>query len=411
MKPFDVIVIGAGASGTFAAICSAQKGKKVLLIEKNDCICKKLGITGNGRCNITHTGEIKEFINCYGKNGKFLYRAFNSFFNNDLLSFLSSRGVETKIEDNGKYYPVSNTADTIITVLRNSLKEHNVRIKYNSTVESITLSGNTKTIKLKTGSENYEADKIIIATGGLSYPATGSTGDGYLFAKSLGINVTELYPALVPLETREKNVKELQGFALENVIISLYAAGKKIATETGDMLFTHYGLSGPAIMNLSGYAADYLNKNEKVEVAINLAPAYTQESLKAELNKEILKAGKKIFANGIRKFIPSKLVPVMTAVTGISENKQCNQLTAKEREIIVDFISAFRLEITKTRPIEEATITRGGIALEEINPQTMESKKIKGLHFCGEIINIDGKCGGYNLQEAFSTAYLAAENC
>ena len=413
-KLFDFIVIGGGASGTFASICAAQNGAKVLLIEKNDTICKKLGITGNGRCNITHTGEIKDFIERYGKNGKFLYRAFTNFFNDDLLAFLSERGVETKTEDNGKYYPVSNTADTIITALREALKENNVMIKYNSTVESITISGpegdsgRLKQVKLKNSEEVFQAGRVIIATGGLSYPATGSTGDGYALAKALGHTVTLLRPALVPLETKDKSVKELQGFSLENVLVSVYADNKKVCQETGDMVFTHFGLSGPAVMNVSGDAVDHLKNNEKVEIRINLMPEVSRENLLLALNKELGKVGAKAFSNGMKKFVPSKLVPLMQKVTGVSPDKQCSQVTSREREKIVDFILGIRFEISKSLPIEAATITRGGIALDEINPRTMESRRVPGVFFCGEIIDIDGKSGGYNLQEAFSTAHLAA---
>jgi len=412
---YDVVVIGGGASGMFAAGCAAEKGSSVLLLERNDRLGKKLSITGKGRCNITNSGEIEEFISSYGKNGRFLYRAFSRFFNQDLLAFLNRLGVETKTERGGRIFPSSDDSETVVKALKRYLGENNVTVKLNSRVKEITVTDTpTDTKKNKvTGirlfnDKTIHADKIILATGGMSYPLTGSTGDGYRMAEKLGHSIIPPSPALVPLETMERFVKELQGLTLENVAASMVINDKKLHSEFGDMLFTHFGISGPIILKMSALVVEHLNKKERVRISINFKPALERNRIDSRLLREFSENSRKSLGNVMKNLLPKKLVPVFMELSGIREDKQCSQVTSEEREKLIRFLTDFRLEITKARPIAEAIITRGGIALSAIDPFTMESKKVRGLYFCGEVIDIDGITGGYNLQAAFSTAFLAA---
>ncbi len=411
---YNVIVIGGGASGVFAAACAAEKGAKVLLIERNNQLCKKLLITGKGRCNLTNRGNIKDFITSYGNNGKFLYRAFREFFNDDLIDFFRRYGVQTKIEQGGRIFPVTDDSFSIVIALKKYLDENKVTIKLNSRVKEIVVSniGTDKKIEgVRLNNKSIiKTDKIILATGGLSYPQTGSTGDGYSMAKRLGHSVTLLYPSLVPLETKETFVRNLQGLPLKNVTVTAFSNNKKIGTEFGEMLFTHFGVSGPIILKLSRIICERLVKNEQVVISINLKPALDKIKLRNRLIREFSNLKLKSIKNVMNNLLPKNLVPIFIKLSGIADNKKSNQITKKEREEIIDLLADFRLEITKSRPISEAIITKGGISLTEINPYTMESRLIKGLYFCGEIIDIDGITGGFNLQAAFSTAYLAGSN-
>lgn len=409
---YNVIVIGGGASGIFAAGNAAKKGLKVLLLEKNNQLCRKLLITGKGRCNLTNIGEIKDFIGSYGKNGEFLYRAFREFFNKDLITFFGQYGVGTKVEHGGRVFPVSDNSRSVVEALRKHLKENNVTIKLNSQVEEIVVGDSSDTDKKIIGVqlENKNvitANKVILATGGISYPQTGSTGDGYRMAKKVGHSITSIRPALVPLETKEKFVKDLQGLSLRNVNVTVISNNKNIRSEFGEMLFTHFGISGPVILKLSGNICEQLIKNKNVFISINFKPALDRIKLTNRLLREFSNLKLKSIKNVMKNLLPGKLVPVFIELTGIPEDKKSNQITRMERNKIVEFLTDFRLEILKPRPISEAIITRGGIPLTEINPYTMESKLVIGLYFCGEIIDIDGITGGYNLQSAFSTGYLA----
>ncbi|MCK4532602.1 NAD(P)/FAD-dependent oxidoreductase [bacterium] len=416
-KIYDVIVIGGGASGMFTAGCAAAKGAETLLLERNHQLGKKLSITGKGRCNLTNVGEINDFIDSYGKNGKFLYRAFTRFFNQDLIAFFNRYGVSTKVERGGRVFPVTDNSESIVNALRRYLQENKVNLGLNLQVKEIVLDdnktdGNNKVIGIKIGGrkEIIKADKIILATGGLSYPKTGSTGDGYRMAKKLGHSIVSLMPALVPLETKEDFVKDLQGLALKNVSVTAFADGRKIIREFGEMLFTHFGLSGPVILKMSSLVVKHLNEKEEVSISINFKPALDREKLVDRLLRESKKFGLKSVNNVMKNFLPLRLVPVFLKMANINSDKKFKQITHQEKEKIINLLTDFSLKITKSRPIDEAIITRGGISLKEINPYTMESKRIKGLYFCGEIIDLDGKTGGYNLQMAFSTAYLAAES-
>lgn len=416
-KFYDVIVIGGGASGMFAAGCAAAKGADTLLLEKTNQLGKKLSLTGKGRCNLTNIGEVNDFIESYGKNGKFLYRSFKNFFNQSLIAFFNSYGIETKVERGGRIFPVSDNSESIVNALRNYLKENKVTLGLNLQVKEIVL-GDNKTdrnnkvigIKLSERKEIIKTDKVILATGGLSYPKTGATGDGYRMAKKLGHSIVSLTPALVPLETKEDFVKDLQGLALKNVSVTVFTNGRKIGEDFGEMLFTHFGLSGPIILKMSSLVIEHLNKNQEVSIVINFKPALDEKKLADRLLRETKNFGLKSVNNVMKNFLPRKLVPVFLKLANINTDKKFKQITHQEKEKIINLLTNFSLKITKSRPIDEAIITKGGISLKEINPYTMESKKIKGLYFCGEIIDLDGKTGGYNLQLAFSTAHLAAQS-
>lgn len=414
-------MIGGGASGMFAAGCSAANGATTLLLERNNNLGKKLSITGKGRCNITNIGEINEFIDIYGKNGKFLYRAFTKFFNQDLIAFFNHCDVNTKVERGGRVFPVSDDSESIVNVLRKYIKTNKVTLGLNLRVREIMITDNktgenkfgkykVKGIRLFERKEVIKTGKVILATGGLSYPRTGSTGDGYKMAEKLGHTIVPLKPALVPLETKEDFVKDLQGLAVKNVSVTVFANGRKIDWEFGEMLFTHFGISGPVILKMSGLIVEYLDKNEEVSVAINFKPALDKKKLIDRFLRERKEFGLKSVNNVMKNFLPQRLVPVFLKLANISSIKKFKQITHQEEEKIIDLLTNFKLKVTKPRPIDEAVITRGGISLNEINPYTMESKKVKGLYFCGEIIDIDGKTGGYNLQMAFSTAFLSAES-
>jgi len=396
-----------------AAGRAAEKGSRVLLIERNDRLGRKLAITGKGRCNVTNSGDIPHFIESYGRNGKFLYRALTEFSNRDLVSFLEERGVATKEERGGRIFPASDDSETVVRALERYLREREVSVALGSRVERIVLdpsSGAVAGVALRGREGTIEARAVILATGGLSYPATGSTGDGYAMAGKLGHTIVAPRPALVPLETRETFAKDLQGLSLENVRVTAFGNGTKLASEFGDMLFTHFGVSGPVILKMSALVVERLDAKERVEISINLKPALDETKLEARLMREFAGSGKKVLSTVMRSLLPKALIPVFVGLSGVSGDKRCNQITGDERKKLVKLFMDFRLAIRRARPIDEAIITRGGIALDEINPRTMESKKVKGLFLCGEVIDIDGNTGGYNLQAAFSTAHLAAMN-
>jgi hypothetical protein len=410
MDRYDIIVIGGGPAGIFAAGYAAQQGARVLLAEKTALLGKKLLITGKGRCNLTNARGRDAFIASYGKNGSFLYRAFNEYFTEDLIDFFFQRGVATKVERGDRVFPESDESESIVAVLRHFLDEEKVAVRFNARVNRIivTPEGTVSGVSLDNGTI-FHAPCVILATGGVSYPRTGSTGDGYRLAQELGHTVIEPRAGLVPLETAENFVKELQGLGLKNVKVSVLSGGKKIAEEFGEMLFTHFGVSGPVILTLSGEAVDRLARNETVELSVNFKPALDSQTLTRRLLREFESAGMKTIANIIKTLLPLSLVPVFVRLCGVAPDKKANQITRVERERIQALLTDFRLRVTKSRPVDEAIVTRGGISLKEIDPHTMGSKKLPGLYFCGEVIDIDGTTGGYNLQAAFSTGNLAGK--
>lgn len=412
LKPNKIIVIGGGTAGLMAAGQAASKGANVILLEKMPRPGRKLRITGKGRCNITNDTPLDEFLNHFGKNGQFLKTAFYKFFVLGLLQFLKSLNIETVTERGNRIFPASNQAQDVVDALVEWVKQKGVILRTKSKVEELIvvdgkICGTTFFNHETSKKETIFADSVILATGGMSYPLTGSTGDGYRLAKSVGHSVVPIRPALVPLVTSGDTAQKLQGLSLRNVTANLWIDGKKQVSEFGEMLFTHFGLSGPIILTLSKQAADALSKKKKVMISIDLKPALDEQKLDARLLRDFEYHGKMKFRKLLHKLLPPKLIHVCMEQTGISPDKTGNQITADERKRLRIWLKNFRLEIIGHRPISEAIITAGGIDLKEINPKTMESKVVKGLYFAGEVMDIDADTGGYNLQAAFSTGYLA----
>jgi len=405
-----VIVIGAGAAGLMASWKAAERGREVLLLEKNNCVGKKILISGKGRCNITNNTDIDGLIRNIPGNGNFLYSSFYTFSNKDMMKLLQDEGLEIKVERGGRVFPASDRSKDVVNTLRRLAERKGVKIMLNTTAESIlTDDGSVCAVRLKDG-KIIEAESAIIATGGVSYPGTGSTGDGYAMAKKLGHTVTPLKPSLVPLVTAEKWIDMLQGLALKNVSITVTdIKGRKIYSDFGEMLFTHFGVSGPVILSASRHILPYDYKN--VRLSIDLKPALDEETLDARIRRDFEKYSRKQFKNSLDDLLPKKMIPVVVMLSGIDPEKPVNQITKAERRELLMVLKNFKLEITGARPISEAIVTAGGICTDEINPSTMESKLVKGLYFAGEVIDVDGYTGGFNLTIAFSTGYLAGMNC
>ncbi len=407
----DVIVIGGGPAGIMAAGRAGELGAQTVLIEKNPGLGIKLLLTGGGRCNVTNSSGIKGFIEAFGRNGKFLYGALNVFSNEDLITFLNSRGVPTRAEPDGKIFPSDDRAQSVLTALTGYLRGGKVNVACGSRVSGI-LPGNGSKIEGVELSDGgvVRGKKIIIATGGMSYPKTGSTGDGYALAKQCGHTIVELRPGLTALESGEPFIKDLQGLTLKNITIAVLINGKKAAEEKGDLLFTHFGVSGPKLLVLSRIAADALLDGGKAEISLNLVPERTAEGLTSAIQKYFSDNGARMFSSYLKTILPDSLVSVFALRCGIDSSRQCASITCAERGKIAGMFCDFRIRITGPRPIEEAVVTRGGVNLTEINPRTMESRIMRGLYFCGEVMDLDGITGGYNLQEAFSTGYLAGQS-
>ena len=404
----QVIVIGGGAAGMMAAIRAAENGKKVLLLEKKDNVGKKLSITGKGRCNITNVADIPEIIKNIPGNGKFLYSVLQAFDSKSVIDFFESIGVKTKVERGGRVFPASDKASDVVNALVNKMKNLGIEIRLNSKVTDIFIN-NGKVTGLSIGDNIAEAESVILAVGGSSYPATGSNGDGFIMAKKVGHSITKILPSLVPLEIEEDFINDLQGLSLRNVKVNLIANNKKIAEEFGEMLFTHFGVSGPIILSLSRKAAFLLNEKRHVELSINLKPALSIEKLTARILRDFEKFKRKSSKNALVNLLPSRLIPVILDLAYIDENKQVDSITKEERYRLIDILTNLRLTIKKTRPISEAIVTSGGVSTKEINPKTMESKLVKGLFFAGEVVDIDGFTGGFNLQAAFSMGNAAGK--
>lgn len=405
-----VIIIGAGAAGLIAAGKAAECGKDVLLLEKNDQVGKKLLITGKGRCNLTNDTDVEGLIRNIPGNGNFLYSSFYTFSNNDLLELLHKEGLKTKVERGGRVFAESDKAKDVVHVLRMFAEKRGAIIKLNAPVASVeTENGRVLGVRLKDGSR-IEASSVVLATGGASYPGTGSTGDGYRVAESLGHKIIPLKPSLIPLIVAEKWVKELQGLSLKNISVAFIdKAGRRIYNDFGEMLFTHYGVSGPVILSGSRHILKYDYRN--VKLVIDLKPALNEEVLDERLQRDFGKYSRKQFKNSLLDLLPQKMIPVIIMLSQIHEDKFVNQITKSERKELVRLLKNFTLEITGSRPISEAIVTAGGICTDEMNPSTMESKLIKGLYMAGEVIDVDGYTGGFNLTIAFSTGYIAGMNC
>lgn len=405
-----VIVIGGGAAGLMAAGRAAERGHEVILLEKNDRLGKKILISGKGRCNITNDTDIDGLIENIPGNGNFLYSAFYTFSNLDLVKFLNENGLETKVERGGRVFPVSDRAEDVVKTFYQYIIKNRVVVKLKTIVKDIKVTyGHVKGVVLNDGS-TIECDCVILATGGASYTGTGSTGDGYRIAKKAGHSIVELKPSLVPLTTLEPWVKELQGLSLKNVSITiLNKSGKKVYSDFGEMLFTHFGVSGPLILSASRHILNYNYKD--VKLIIDLKPALSEEKLDDRIIRDFESYSRKQFKNSLDDLLPQKLIPVIIKLSGIEPDKFVNQITKEERRNLIKILKNLEITINGSRPIEEAIVTVGGISTNDINPSTMESKLINGFFLAGEVIDVDGYTGGFNLTIAFSTGYLAGNNC
>lgn len=406
-----VIVIGGGPGGILAAGTAAQHGAQVILLEKGPKLGRKLRISGKGRCNITNTAEIQAFVDAFAPNGKFLYSAFSQYFRDHLLKFLNHIGIQTKVERGGRVFPASDSAIEVADALENWLNSCGVNIKFNTRVKSIVLEKG-KAVGVELYGTKLDADAVILATGGASYPKTGSSGDGYAMAKELGHTIIPPKPALSALVTGEHWVTELKGLSLKNVEASLVsvvgsAKPKVIAKEFGEMLFTHFGISGPIILTLSRKVPSILEQG-KAYVSIDLKPALTPEQLHARFIRDFTQT--QHFKNYLPELLPKSMAEPFLKITNISPDKPLNKITAIERTQIVETLKGLRLSIRGMRPIDEAIVTAGGVSIKEVDPKTMMSKLVPALFFAGEVLDIDAETGGYNLQAAFSTGYVAGKS-
>lgn len=407
------MIIGGGAAGLMAAISAAEKYKnssvQITVLEKNERPARKVMITGKGRCNVTNNCDMDTLISNIPKNARFLYSAFSAFPPKDVMSFFESVGVPLKTERGNRVFPVSDKAVDIVDALVNTAKSCSVKIKQATVSEILCENGTVTGVKLDDG-DIVLADSIILATGGMSYPLTGSTGDGYRMAEELGHTVTELKPSLVPLNIHEGFCTALAGLSLKNVTLSVFENDKKkpIFSELGEMLFTHFGISGPLVLSASSHIR-YMGKKDYT-CFIDFKPALTFEQLDARVLRDFADEQNKDFANSLQKLLPKSLIPVIVKLSGIEHNKKVNQISREERTALCKLLKTFPLHITGFRPIEEAIITSGGISVKEIDPKTMGSKLVNGLFFAGEIIDVDAFTGGFNLQIAFSTGYVAGKN-
>ena len=401
-----IAVAGGGAAGMIAAVFAARNGNEVSLYEKNEKLGKKLFITGKGRCNLTNTAEMEDMFNAVVSNPKFLYSSFYSFTNDQTIAFFEELGVKTKTERGGRVFPASDHSSDVIHGLERELNRLGVRIELNTEVKEIlTENGKVQGLMLASG-KKVEADAVIVAAGGLSYPSTGSTGDGYRMARSCGHKVTRLFPALVPMEVKEWYAKELMGLSLRNIEITITDGSKKLYQDFGEMLFTHYGVSGPVILSASSIVGSRLAEKE-LTLHIDLKPALAKEQLDKRVLREFDANHNRQFKNASAGLFPAKLRPVIVELSGIPEEKKVNEITREERKKFTDLIKDFSMTLTGLRSYNEAIITKGGVSVKEIDPGTMDSKLVKGLFFAGEVLDLDAVTGGFNLQIAWSTGFLA----
>lgn len=405
------LIVGGGAAGMFASVFAAMQGMEVHLFEQNEKLGKKLFITGKGRCNFTNACTTEELFEAFLTNSRFLYSAVYGFTNYDVIDFFENLGVRTKMERGGRMFPLSDHSSDIILALEHKMKELGVKIHLKSKVKRILIKQEEPItsitgIELDNGSKIY-GDKVLIATGGMSYQSTGSTGDGYRMAKDMGMKVSELMPSLVPMVTAEDYIPRMQGLSLKNVRLSIYDEKKCVYEDFGEMMFTHFGITGPLVLSASAKVGKLLKK-KYLSGKIDLKPALTIEQLDARLLREFEAGKNKQFKNVIDGMFPSKMIPVILQLGPISPHKQVNTVTKEERQAFIQKIKAFPFTITGLRGFQEAIVTKGGVDVKEINPKTMESKKVKNLYFSGEVLDLDAVTGGYNLQIAWSTAHAAA---
>ena len=426
-----VIVIGGGPAGMFAAYFAAKNGHKVTLLEQNEKLGKKLYITGKGRCNITNASDMEDLFANVCSNEKFLYSAFYSYTNDQVVEFFENYGLRTKVERGNRVFPVSDHSSDVIATLTRALKDVGVEVKlytkvtklitenyYDENGETVVADKTSGTMKqvitgvvLEDKTMIY-ADNVVLATGGISYPSTGATGDGYRFAEGLNHKIVEPTPSLVPFEIQENWVTEMQGLALKNVAVTIEREGKKIYTDFGEMLFTHFGVSGPMILSASASIkpAFFRDFEHEMILKIDLKPALDRDQLDKRILKDFEEAKNKQYKNSIQKLLPSKMIPIIIKLSGIDPDKQVNEITKEERGRLVDLLKGLPMTIIGLRGWNEAIITKGGVSVKQVNPSTMESKLVKGLYFAGELLDLDAMTGGYNLQIAWSTGYLAGSS-
>ena len=401
-----VIVVGGGAAGMFAAYFAAENGHSVTLLEKNEKLGKKIYITGKGRCNITNSSDMDVLFQNVVSNRKFLYSAFYACDNQQVMSFFENHGLKIKVERGNRVFPVSDHSSDVIQTLAKALKQAGVHVMLHTQVSHLVVENEKIVGVVLKDNTKMEADAVILATGGLSYPSTGSTGDGYRFASETGHKMVACTPSLVPFECKEKWIKELQGLSLRNTAITIWNGKKKLYEDFGEMLFTHFGVSGPMILSASGSIPAKQLQNE-LQLVMDLKPALTEEQLDKRVLRDFEENINKAFKNVVGNLLPSKLVPVIIELCGILEEKKVNEISREERQNFVHLMKHFPCTITGVRGWNEAIITKGGVSVKDINPSTMESKKIEGLFMCGELLDLDALTGGYNLQIAWSTGYLA----
>lgn len=406
-----VIVVGGGAAGMFAAIAAAKNGHQVTLYEKNEKLGKKIFITGKGRCNITNAADMEELFDAVVTNSKFLYSSFYGYTNQNVIDFFEDAGVPVKIERGNRVFPISDHSSDVIRALEREMKKVGVKVCLNTEVKSVEAEkGKFNKVVLK-DTTTQAADACIVATGGLSYRSTGSTGDGFRFAENVGHKVTQCFPSLVPMETKEPWICELQGLSLRNVEAKILDGKKELYKDFGEMLFTHFGVSGPLIISASSYVGKkFMDKNgqkKELTLEIDLKPALTEEQLDQRVLRDFEENHNRQFKNAITKLFPTKLIPVMLELGGIDPEKKVNSIEKEERKRFVHLIKHFRMTLTGLRGYLEAIITKGGVNVKEIDPGTMESKLVKGLYFVGEVLDLDALTGGFNLQIAWSTGYAA----
>ena len=401
-----VLVIGGGAAGMFAAITAARDGHKVCLLEKNEKLGKKLFITGKGRCNITNACDMETLFSSVVSNSRFLYSSFYGYTNQDVIRFFEELGVKTKVERGERVFPVSDHSSDVIRAMEQEMKRQNVKVRLHTRVTGITVRDGKFVQAELAGGEHICGDACIVTTGGLSYPTTGSTGDGYRFAEGCGHTVVPCTPSLVPMEVKESWAGSLMGLSLRNVSASVYQGKKRLYQDFGEMLFTHYGVSGPLILSASSYVGGRLKSGE-LRLEIDLKPALDEEQLDQRVRRDFEENLNRQFKNAVGKLFPSKLIPVMVELSGIDPEKKVNVISKEERLGFVRLIKHLTLTLTGLRDYNEAVITRGGVNTKEVDPKTMESKYIRGLYFAGEVLDLDALTGGFNLQIAWSTGYAA----
>lgn len=415
----DLLIVGGGAAGMMAAIQAAALGKKVLLLERNSRLGRKLLITGKGRCNVTNNCDLDTLMANIPRNPRFLYSAFHSFGPADTMEFFESRGLPLKTERGNRVFPVSDRAADVAAVLEKGLRDPNIAVKTGRAVELLLEDGRVLGVRCEDGTE-YRAGAVLLATGGKSYPLTGSTGDGYALAEQAGHRIVPLAPSLIPVVTAEKDPKEMQGLSLKNVTLTVTRNGKPVFSELGELLFTHFGVSGPLVLSASAHMAGEapeaqtegayasMLRGKDYRMAIDWKPGLTPEQLDKRLLRDFGKCQNKDIINSLGELLPRKSIPVMLRRAGIPFETKVNAMTREQRRSLLEALKGFELTPVGFRPIEEAIVTSGGVDVREVNPKTMESKKVSGLYFAGEVLDVDGYTGGFNLQIAFSTGYLAA---